>query len=287
MPAHWLRPLIASLAFSLAAGGSAHGAPLPRATPSPAPGADMDYGPFLTGSLDRDRAVSERDIEESTEQEGNRNALAAKAVVVRFGAGGPDSAAIAFDTDLLRYAAGWTGGFVNLDKTHLATMKGSVPLAPAGKLVFVTPALGGWTAGETFTDPRPGPSGPLPKSAGHYKGLYRYGGRVVFSYSVGDCDVLDAPGFETINGRPMFTRTIRVGPTKQPLSLMLAEQQRDLSLAAGVSVDGAPNGSSLGSAPGGWRKVLSLPAKTQFLPATRRHARPGEGAPLSTKRRPT
>jgi hypothetical protein len=218
----------------------------------------MDYGPFLTGSLDRHRAVSEKHVDESTEQDGNPNALAAKAVVVRFGTGA-ESAAVAFDTDLLRLAAGWTGGFVNLDKTHLASMKGSVPLAPAGKLMFVTPPLGGWTAGESFTDPRPGPFGPLPKSVGHYKGLYRSGGRVVFSYTVGDCDVLDLPGFEMVRGKPVFTRTIRVGPTRQSLSLMLSEQQRDLSLATSVSVDGAPDGSSLGSEPGGWRKVLRLP----------------------------
>ena len=94
-----------------------------------APGAAMDYGPFLAGSLDRDRSVSEKHSNESTEQDGNPNALTAKAIVVRLG-DNTEPAAIAFDTDLLRYAVGWTGGFVNLDKTHLASMKGSVPLAP-------------------------------------------------------------------------------------------------------------------------------------------------------------
>ena len=126
----------------------AAGTPLAAAR---APGAEMDYGPFLAGSLDRDRAVSEKHVDESTEQDGNPNAVAAKAVVVRLGTGA-ESAAVAFDTDLLRYGAGWTGGFVKLDKTHLASMKGSVPLAPAGELQFLTPPLPSWSVDTTFRD---------------------------------------------------------------------------------------------------------------------------------------
>src|SRR5688500_11592723 len=76
----------------------------------PAFGADTDYGPFLTGSLDRDKAVSKKNEGATTEQLGpekSPNNLAAKAICVDLGGG----ATIAFDTDLLRYAAGWTGGF--------------------------------------------------------------------------------------------------------------------------------------------------------------------------------
>jgi glucose/arabinose dehydrogenase len=184
----------------------------------------MDYGPFLTGSLDRDRAVSEKHSNESTEQAGNPNALAAKAVIVRVG-DKPDDACIAFDTDLLRVAAGWTGGFVNLDKTHLASMKGSVPLAPVGKLAFVTPTLPGWSIGDTFTDPRPRPFGPLPTSVGRYKGLYVHGGNVVFSYSVGDCDVLDRVEFRrgAGNDENRFSRTFHFSPHHTPLTLLVGD----------------------------------------------------------------
>ena len=191
-----------------------------------APGADMDYGPFLSGSLDRDRAVSEKHSDQSTEQDGNPNGLAAKAIVVRLGTM-DDPAAVAFDTDLLRYAAGWTGGFVNLEKTHLATMKGSVPLAPAadvkrGDMVFTTPAVPGWSEDGKFDDPRPGPYGPLPKVLARYKGLYLHGDRVVFSYAVGDCDVLETPGFgRESDGLRVFYRTFRLSPTTRPLALLL------------------------------------------------------------------
>lgn len=96
--------------------------------------ADMDYGPFLTGSLDKDKAASEAHKEESREQLGlkHTNALAAKAINVRLG----DDAAIAFDTDLLRYAAFWTGGFLDLDKTHLTSQKGSAALTPGGPILL-------------------------------------------------------------------------------------------------------------------------------------------------------
>jgi hypothetical protein len=244
-----IRRIVIALALAAAAAGadtSRAGAP---------PGADMDYGPFLAGSLDRDRAASEKHSDESTEQSGNPNALAAKAIVVRLGDEG-HPAAVAFDTDLLRYSAGWTGGFVNLDKTHLATMKGSVPLAPAGALLFVTPPLPGWTVGETFTDPRPHPFGPLPKTAGRYNGLYVRGGRVVFSYRLADCDVLETPEFADLANGPVFTRTFRVGPTTHRLSLLLAENE-DASPGLGVLVRPAIDGSALVDRDR--RKVLTLP----------------------------
>src|SRR5439155_13294012 len=145
------------------------------------------------------------------------NALAAKAVVVKLGSG----AAVAFDTDLLRYAAAWTDGYLDLSKTHLTTPKGSTPLTPKGNLVFETPAVPGDSPDGSFKDPRPRPLGPLPKSYGRYKGLYVRGGRVMLSYRIGDCDVLDVPDYGEFAGRPMFSRTLRLAATKSPHVLVL------------------------------------------------------------------
>lgn len=191
-------------------------APLPAA-----PGEDMDYGPFLSGSLDRDKAVSHKNSGESTEQEGpHPNALAAKAVVVKLGQG----AAVAFDTELLRYAAGWTGGHFDLQKTHLTTPKGSTPLTPQGQLVFETPAVAGASIDGKFADPRPHAFGPLPKSHGRYKGLYVNGDRVIFSYTIGDCEVLDVPDFGGTDAAPVFWRILRLGATKTAHSILLFEE---------------------------------------------------------------
>ena len=200
-----------------------------NASPPP-PGFGMDYGPFLTGSLDRDPPVSKRHTEMSTEQAGDHaNNLAAKAVNVRLRGPGGAEMAVAFDTDLLRYAAGWSGGFVNLADTHLTSEKGSVPLSPAGTLDFATPAwTPGWDAGPgaDFKDPRPKPFGPLPRGVGRYLGLYRHDERVVLRYRVGDTDVLDMPGVvpHPGSGGVAFTRTLRIGPGETPLALLVCEE---------------------------------------------------------------
>ena len=81
---------------------------------------DMDYGSFLTGSLDRDPEVSAENKNVSTEQDGDpSNHIAAKAINVRTGGG-----TVTFDTDLVRYAIAWTDGFLNLVDTHMTTGKG-------------------------------------------------------------------------------------------------------------------------------------------------------------------
>jgi glucose/arabinose dehydrogenase len=223
------------------------------------PGAAMDYGPFLTGSLDRDPDVSKRHSEQSTEQlAGHMNNLAAKAVNVRLDAGGVE-AGVAFDTDLLRYAAGWTGGFLNLAGTHMTSEKGSVPLSPAGAIAFITPQrTPGWTSEPTasFTDPRPRPFGPLPPEVGRYLGLYRHGKRVIFHYRVGETDVLDMPGViaSTLDdGAPTFTRTLRIAPGERALTMLVCEGEH----AVAVTVRGG--GAEVRTEHG--RTVLNVPAR--------------------------
>jgi hypothetical protein len=191
--------------------------PCRAATNSPPPGTAMDYGPFLTSSLDRDPAASKKASGGSTEQTGkDANHLAAKSVNVKLRVGDVVGG-VAFDTDLLRYVGPWTGGFLELHNTHLTTEKGSVPPSPAGAMLFESPQhMPGWAVGDSpkFDDPRPHPFGPLPKDIARYEGLYRYGDRVVFRYRVGDVDVLDSPQLlkGKADGPPTFMRTIRLSP---------------------------------------------------------------------------
>ena len=200
------------------------------------PGVEMDYGPFLTGSLDRDKAVSHKLSNQSTEQDGpHPNALAAKAVSVRMKAGGNAAlthwGAVAFDTDLLRYAAGWgtfpRGTFLDLSKTHLTTPKGSTALTPpTGSIIWETLPVPGWSLDGDFEDPRPKRVGPLPREYGRYKGLYVNGDRVVFSYGVADCDVLETPSLvasewvqNSVNLH--YVRTFRLRPSQSRLTVLL------------------------------------------------------------------
>lgn len=92
-----------------------------------------------------------------------------KAVCVRLGDSGEMSAC--FDPEKLAYAAAWRGGFVKFTDTRHGLMSG---LLPDGQLL-------------------PLPAAETPQAPFVYHGLYRLGRRVVFSYRLGDVEMLDAP----------------------------------------------------------------------------------------------
>ena len=143
--------------------------------------------------------------------------LAARAITVDVG----NDAAMSFDTETCRFIAGWTGGFLNMSRTNVATLKGSGAAAPPGALAFTTPAGPGWSTDGKFVDPRPGGFGAMPAEQIHYRGLYRHGKQVVFSYTVGNAQILDMPG-SFMNGSDLaFTRTIQISKTSTPLTLVV------------------------------------------------------------------
>jgi len=125
-------------------------------------GFDMDYGPFLNYSVQfTNEAVS-------------------KGITVKLRAGA-HSGAVLFDTETLRYVAGWTGGWLDLSKTHLATYKGELPPRVEGKIQFTNRPGPGWAKSGSFDDPRANGVGPLPREWAKYLGLYRHGSNVVFT----------------------------------------------------------------------------------------------------------
>jgi hypothetical protein len=173
-------------------------------------GVDMDYGPFLTSSVAVGGYKSDADL------------LAAKTLSIRLAPG----VTYGFDTDLLRAAGGWTGGYLDLSSTHLTSYKGSLPTRLAGALAFRTPVVAGWRAEGTPADPRTPPYGPIPVGLGRYEGLFLHGDRVVLSYTVRGCPVLELPGYED----GAFTRTFRMGPSTEPLTLILASVEEGRAL---------------------------------------------------------
>ena len=78
----------------------------------------------------------------------------------------------------------------------------------------------GWGIGGDFSDPRPDRLGPMPADRGKYRGLYMHGDKVIFSYTIGDCPVLDMFYAED----RVIVRVIEMGPSKRPLTLRLAER---------------------------------------------------------------
>jgi hypothetical protein len=201
-------------------------------------GATMDYGSFLSSTVSRVKYRTDEDL------------LSHKGISIRVG----PQAAMCFDSDLLRWAGGWTGGFLDLSNTHLVSYKGSLPTTLEGTLRFTTSRGPGWAVGDDFADPRPYPYGPLPEERGRYLGLYRHGERVVLSYVVAGCSILELPGFTG----EAFTRTIRLGPSRETLSLRAAEGQVPVGLV------GAPEGAAVVTA-GGEVRVRIPPRSSSSL----------------------
>src|SRR6202035_5236485 len=118
---------------------------------------------------------------------------------------------VLFDSDLIRYSAGWTGGLIDwhnvlFDGTHQVWRRAR------GDEVFGNDMAPGWAKDGSFEDPRqrfasvdylPQPTwwqnrayGPLPHEWAQYRGLYLHGQEVILSYTVSGTSVLDSPGWE-------------------------------------------------------------------------------------------
>ncbi len=169
----------------------------------------MDYGPFLT----------------ATWGEGKDN-FALKGVAVRVSK--EPQAHVVFDTELLRISAAWTGDYTDF---HGLPFIGGWKIARGpnvkGDVQFSTRATPGWAgANGAFADPRSVAEGPLPKEWWKYRGQYVHGDKVIFSYSVGDCSILDLPGYETAaDGTSYFSRTLNLSASTNALSLSIADDK--------------------------------------------------------------
>jgi len=144
-----------------------------------------------------------------------------KGVAVKLGAvkidGEDVQAAVCFDTQLMRLSAGWTGDFLRLRNVAFTGDHGPCPRLPViVKFARTIRPLGAKDG--SFVDPRIAlngePFGGMPRDYLHYKGLYRVGEQVVFSYSVNGMDVLETPVIGFSGKTPVFYRVFQVAPSK-------------------------------------------------------------------------
>jgi hypothetical protein len=165
----------------------------------------MDYGPFLSGTF---KAPFPADNE------------TLKGIIVSLDK--EHKTNILFDTEMCRYSAGWTdpdGEFIDF---HGVAYNGDHGVCPTikGTQIFGTPEMPGWEHDGSWKDPRKVPYGNLPADWCHYRGLYRNGDQVVFSYTVNGVGILDLPGMIKSENNIQFTRTLRVDPSDAPLKLL-------------------------------------------------------------------
>ncbi len=217
----------------------------------------MEYGPYLTASIGAPFP---------------KNNVAMKGLAIRLGA--KKDAAVCFDTDLVRFSAGWTGEYLNLRGTPFDGSHGSWPTVK-GKQQWGSRPAPGWARPGTddFKDARSEPFGPLPRTWARYKGLYLHGDKVVLRYTVGVTSVLELPAVEQKDGLTAFTRTLNLAPSKEGLTAVVADVEKAPGRTAeGVAVLEGPTLTVAGlvNAPAGatfrvadGRILLQLPASKE------------------------
>jgi type 1 glutamine amidotransferase len=190
-----------------------------------------------------------------------------RGTAIRLGDDG--KAAVLFDRNQLRLAAGWTGGYLQHSDRRFALL--NTP-TPAGELAFTTESAPGW-ADPDGTHPTPTPTAPLPKSWGRFEGLHLHDRRVVLSYTVGDVSVKESPWVEKKDDLTLFTRTLEVGPSTKPLRLFVCEFPTDGPFSTFMTMGSAPT--KLGANKGDMVHLVGLSgggAKVELVPHSKKGA---------------
>ena len=203
------------------------------------PWAEMDYGNFLINTYElvglgaAPRPRSGGSVSPLPDENfGNAN-FAYKGIAIRVDPGKGGVAAgkawMMFDHDVMRVAGAWTGeGFIDWEAI-LFNGKHNISPRTVGDLHFSNPVGPGWANPLTgmFDDPRfmardKRRFGPLPKEWAHYKGIYQNGDQEIIRYTVGNSNVLEMFGMEMMRNIPVFTRTLNISKSLNPLKMRVA-----------------------------------------------------------------
>lgn len=176
---------------------------------------NMDFGPFVSLTLWKINGP------DSGAQYGTKDGIALKGIVVKLG--GKSQACVCFDTDTMRYAVGWTGGFIDWSRTNTGQYKGDDPASGIGTARFGTKDGPGVGLSGVFKDSRKKGVGPLDYEDAKYNGLYLNSNKVIFSYSVGGVNVLETPSLLESESGSAFVRTLSIAPSKRELNFVLCE----------------------------------------------------------------
>ena len=196
---------------------------------------NMNYGPFLFWTY-----------------QVAPNNISYKSLAVRLnqGQGGVSkgNSWMLFDHDTMGIAAGWTGEFIDWNHIgfngrhaiHTSISRDGVKdknYKDMKSISFANPYSPAWANPETgsFEDPRflgkdNKPYGPLPKKWAQYKGLYKYGNKIVYVYTVGETEIKEKLDLLITD---VFSRDLNLGPAKKALKNRIAPDHISVALATG------------------------------------------------------
>lgn len=200
--------------------------------------------PYITTSMDG-RSLGEGFPEDN---------ISARVLAVKLS----EEAAMAFDTDMLRWSVAWTGEFLpmvtmaQISYNDFHNKSNQLPVI-GGEAQVATGQYAGWSAGTPqFHDPRPAashpdalPWGPLPQELGRWNGVYVLDEAVVLSYSIKGVDIFEKPGLVQEEQELAFTRTFELREQNETLTLVAAE------VTDGVGHEVSGNAAYLTHGPGG------------------------------------
>lgn len=218
--------------------------PEPAATNAPEAWERMDYGNFLINTYELATAEKRADPKSRGDHVSPDANIAYKGIAMRLdpGVGGMSKGKTwsTFEHDSLRVAGVWRGeGFIDWQGVHF-NGKHVVRPRTIGSPLFETRDEPGWANPETgsFEDLRfKGPDGlrygPLPRSWGHYKGLYKHGDKTVINYSVGDADILES---HELNGDGGFVRQLNIGKSSKGLTVRLGNAGTNVQVSTASDI---------------------------------------------------
>lgn len=161
-----------------------------------------------------------------------------KGMALRLGDKG--EAAVIFDRAQLRYACGWTGGYLQHSNVRFGLL--NTP-KPAGTIAFVNSPVPGWANFTGQFSPVPPRTTALPTDWGCFNGLHLRGNQPLLEYHIAGVRVLDAPWFKHYDSVPVFTRKVECTGKSKGMRMLMAE-------VAGTQFIAANFGGNKNQAPG-------------------------------------
>ncbi len=171
---------------------------------------EMDTGPFLNCSLEYPYGI--------------QGVRVTRATAIKVGAKG--EATMIFDRNLMRWAAGWSDGFLDLSDRRFGLLNVALP---NGLLGFSTPIIPGAGTGPTET----AVTQPLPRDRAAFNGLFLAGKRVIVATTVNGVPVWESPDYVKIGTFRIFTRNVEVEPGAKAVRLLLGNDPKTIPVKAG------------------------------------------------------